>query len=179
MMRYGKSIIDYKRRKTPKRNFKTKVFLFIGPAGTGKSTLMKTLGAYLGTVYRAPAKKGSGAYYDDYDGEEVTIIDEFDGDRMKPTTFNELADEHEFVLPVHGSAGHQFISKYLFIGSNYLPRQWWKNRNASQLRQTTRRIDVVFKVGFKQIPAPNAYDVIMGANGAIAGSYSNALNNNN
>ena len=76
-------------------------------------------------------------------------MDEFDGSRMKPTDFNELCDEHEYVLPVHGSAGHQMVSKYIFIGSNYLPKQWWKNRNPHQLRQTTRRIDAVFKVGFE------------------------------
>lgn len=149
MIRYGKAIKEYKRTITKPRNFKSKVFLFIGPPGKGKSTLMKLIGQALGSFYKAPAPKGSGAYYDDYDGEDVFMMDEFDGSRMKPTDFNELCDEHEYVLPVHGSAGHQMVSKYIFIGSNYLPKQWWKNRNPHQLRQTTRRIDAVFKVGFE------------------------------
>lgn len=148
MIRYGKALKEYKRVKTHPRDFKSKVFLFVGPPGKGKSTLMRIIGKALGSFYKAPAPKGSGAYYDDYDGEDVFMMDEFDGSRMKPTDFNELCDEHEYVLPVHGGAGHQMVSKYIFIGTNYLPSQWWKNRNPAQLRQTTRRIDVIFKVGF-------------------------------
>lgn len=141
MIRFGKQIMDYKRRRTPERNFKTITVVFIGPAGTQKSTLMKLIAPWLGTVYRVPGKKGSGLYFDDYDGEDTMIIDEFDGATMAPTFFNALADEHPCVLPVHGGAGHQMTSRYLFIGTNYLPREWWRKRNAQQVLQTTRRID--------------------------------------
>lgn len=149
MMRYQKNILDYKRRRSVPRNFKSKCFLFIGPPGTGKSTFMTLLAKRLGDVYYAPMKKGSGQYYDDYDGETVFILDEFDGDRMRPVEFNNLVDEHPCVLPVHGGAGHQMRSEYVFVATNYAPRYWWKKRNANQLKQTTRRIDVVFKFGFK------------------------------
>lgn len=149
MIRYKRQFVEYKRIRTPKRDFKTQCWLFVGPPGHGKSTMMTILARMLGRVYFQPFKKGSGLYFDDYDGEDVMIIDEFDGDVMPPKFFNYIADEHPAVLPVHGGAGHQMVSKYLFIGSNYTPRMWWKKRNASQLRQTTRRIDVVFKFGFK------------------------------
>lgn len=145
MIRYGRAIKDYKRRRTPVRSFKTMVCMFIGPPGTGKSTCMKLIAERIGSVYFVPGKKGSGMYYDDYDAEDVMILDEFDGDKMRPTEFNLLADEHPHVLPVHGGAGHQFVSKYLFVGTNYHPKFWWKKRNENQVRQTTRRIDVVFK----------------------------------
>lgn len=158
MIRYGRAIKEYKRTITKPRDFKSKVFLFIGPPGKGKSTLMRLIASQLGSVYKAPMKKGSGQYYDDYDGQDVFILDEFDGDRMRPTEFNEVCDEHECVLTVHGGAGHQMVSKYIFIGTNYLPRQWWKNRNAVQLRQTTRRIDVVFRVGFREGPVRRRVD---------------------
>lgn len=147
-VRFGKAFKDYKRMISVPRDFKTRVVLLVGPPGKGKSTLAKLIASRLGTVYKATSKKGSGMYYDDYDGQDTMILDEFDGARMTPTQFNDLADEHECVLPVHGGAGHQFISKYLIICSNYVPAQWWKNRNPSQLKQTTRRIDVVFKIGF-------------------------------
>jgi len=148
-VRFRGAFTEYRRLMTEPRTWKTRVFLFIGPAGAGKSTLMKTIAKYCGTVYKAPMKKGSGQYFDGYEGEDVFIIDEFDGSRMRPEDFNQLADEHEHTLPCHGAAGYQMVSKYLFIGTNYLPGQWWKNRNAAQVKQTTRRIDVVFKVGFK------------------------------
>jgi len=148
-VRYGKALTEYKRMLTPPRNFKSRVFLFVGPPGKGKSTLMKLIASQIGAIYKVRAKKGSGLYFDDYDGEPVMIIDEFDGDRMRPVFFNELCDEHEFVLPVHGGAGHQMVSRFVFIGSNYAPQFWWKSRKALQLMQTTRRIDIVFKVGFE------------------------------
>ena len=156
-VRHSKFFKEYKRQKTPKRNFKTKVFLFAGLPGTGKSTLMKIIASYIGSVYKATMKKGSGQYWDDYDGEDVIILDEFDGSRMRPTEFNDLADEHECVLPVHGGSGHQMVSKYLFIGSNYCPSQWWQKRSKAQQRQTTRRIDVVFKFGFTSNPNPPGF----------------------
>jgi len=156
-VRHYKAFREYRRITTKPRNFKPKVFLFIGPAGKGKSTLMKLIASYIGTVNVVAQPKGSGVYFDDYDGQDVIIFDEFDGHFMKPTMFNTIFDEHECVIPVHGGAGHQCVSKYMFIGSNYLPRQWWKGRNAAQLRQITRRIDVVFKVGFANPtePKPN------------------------
>jgi len=156
-VRHSKFFKEYKRQKTPARNFKTKTFLFVGLPGHGKSTMMKILARYIGSYYKATNKKGSGQYWDDYDGEDVIILDEFDGSRMTPTDFNDLADEHECVLPVHGGAGHQMVSKYLFIGSNYCPSQWWRKRSKAQLRQTTRRIDVVFKFGFTPNPNPPGF----------------------
>jgi len=150
--RHGKFFKEYKRQGTAPRNFKTKCFLFVGPGGAGKSTLMKLIAARLGTVYKVPQKKGSGLYFDDYDGQDVLILDEMNGNKMPPEDFNSLVDEHEHVLTVHGGAGHQMVSKYIFIGSNYAPQFWWKKRNAAQLYQTTRRIDVVFKVGLKDMP---------------------------
>jgi len=147
-VRHNKSITEYRRIITEKRDFKTKTFLFVGPPGKGKSTLMKILARYVGaTVYKVPAKKGSGLYFDDYDGQEVMLLDEFSGATCPPEFFNLLADEHECVLPVHGGAGHQMVSKYLFIASNYAPKSWWSKRTPNQLLQTTRRIDVVFKIG--------------------------------
>lgn len=144
-VRYRQSFNEYRRHQTEPRDFKTKVVLFAGPAGMGKSTLMKRIAAYIGSVYKVPAKKGSGLYFDDYDNQDVMILDEFSGATCAPEYFNLLADEHECVLPVHGGAGHQMVSKYLFIGTNYAPKYWWKNRSSNQLLQTTRRIDVVFK----------------------------------
>jgi len=91
-------------------------------------------------------EKHTGFWADDYDSESVFFIDEFGGHRCTPTFFNGLADRYPFVVPVHGSAGHQMVARYLVICTNYAPKYWWKNRNADQLRQTTRRIDVLIKM---------------------------------
>jgi len=91
-------------------------------------------------------EKHSGFWADDYDSEPVFYIDEFGGHRCVPTFFNGLADRYPFVIPSHGAAGHQMVSKYLVICSNYAPKYWWRNRNADQLFQTTRRIDMLIKL---------------------------------
>lgn len=139
-VRYGKSFANYKRLKTPVRNFKSIVFLLVGPPGVGKSTLALLIAKSLGSVYTAPLPKGSGVYFDDYAGQDTMIIDEFDGFFLTPAMFNILCDERECVLPCHGGAGHQFVSKYIIICSNYLPKYWWKKRSALQLQQANRRI---------------------------------------
>lgn len=164
MLRYGTSIINYKRRCTKPRDFKTIVFLFVGPSGTGKSRTMHTLAQYLAVlegspdVYNFPLKH-TGFWCDDYDGQKVCILDEMDGNRMVPTMFNLLCDRHPCVLPAHGSAGHQFVAKYLLIGSNYLPKHWWPKAKGHKIEQTLRRIDAtipMLRVLPPKAPVPNA-----------------------
>jgi len=91
-------------------------------------------------------EKHTGFWADDYDSESVFFIDEFGGHRCAPTFFNGLADRYPFVVPAHGTAGHQMVSKYLVICTNYAPKYWWKKRNEDQLKQTTRRIDLMIKM---------------------------------
>jgi len=104
-------------------------------------------------------EKSTGFWADDYDSESVYFIDEFGGDRCRPTFFNGLADRYPFVVPAHGSAGHQMVAKFLVICSNYAPKFWWKNRNADQLKQTTRRIDALIKLIPQRVAQPTVeYD---------------------
>lgn len=144
-VRFNKSFKEYKRIITPKRNFKPTVILIVGPPGLGKSRFATALCEYLGSTYKVPDKH-TGFWCDDYDNEDVFFMDEFDGDRMRPKAFNDLADRYECVIPSHGSAGHQLVSKYMVFCSNYMPKYWWKKRSETQLKQTTRRIDWTIKL---------------------------------
>lgn len=139
--RYGKSFKEYARRTSAKRDFKSTVILIVGPAGVGKSRFAHILLSFLGSHYKLPDKH-SGFWCDDYNREDTFFIDEMDGDRMRPKVFNELCDRYECVLPAHGGVGHQLLSRYILIVSNYLPKFWWRKRNPGQLEQTHRRIDM-------------------------------------
>jgi len=143
-VKFQRSFKEYKRVITKPRDFKSMVILIVGPSGVGKSRFATQLCSFLGSVYKCPDKH-SGFWCDDYDGQDVFFMDEFDGDRMRPKAFNDLCDRYECVLPAHGNAGHQLIAKYIVIVSNYAPKFWWKNRKGDQLKQTTRRIDWTLK----------------------------------
>lgn len=149
MLRYHKGVSEYARIKTQPRSHKTIVILMVGPSGRGKSTTAHTLARYLAFNEGQPdyyifPEKSTGFWCDDYDNHAVALLDEMDGSRITPTMFNTLCDRFPCVVPAHGGPGHQFIAKYLIVVSNYLPKYWWRKRSAEQVRQTTRRIDVVF-----------------------------------
>lgn len=149
MLRYHKSLNEYARVKSRPRDFKTIVFLFVGPSGRGKSTTAHLLANYLSlnegqSSYYIFPEKSTGFWCDDYDNHAVALLDEMDGSRITPTMFNTLCDRFPCVVPAHGGPGHQFLAKYLIVVSNYLPKYWWRKRAPQQVVQTSRRIDVVF-----------------------------------
>lgn len=153
-VKFPRAFHEYKHMVTPERTKKPQVWLFIGPSGTGKTRTAMALARGLGSVYKVPPKQ-SGFWCDRYDQETVFVIDEMSGSKMTPEFFNELLDWYPMDVPVHGHAGHQFNSPYVFITTNYHPKFWWKKRSADQIKQTMRRIDVIVKIGFKP-PIPEA-----------------------
>jgi len=152
-VRYGKAYKEYKRTVTKPRDFKPFCILIVGPSGTGKSRFGTLLAQYLGSVFKLP-KKSSGPWFDDYDNQDVLLCDEFDGDVMRPTVFNEICDRYECVVPAHGSAGHQLVSRFHIVISNYHPKFWWRKRSVDQVKQTMRRFDWVIKM-IPHRPSPN------------------------
>ena len=110
---------------------KTLCFVFYGAGGTGKSSFARRLARYLssddnasGEVFSLPPAKGSGQYWDGYNQGDVVIIDEFKGNRMQPTEFNQLIDSGAHCVPVHGGQV-QFNSRYVIITTNVTPSEWW------------------------------------------------------
>lgn len=166
-IKHAKGFETYKRISTAPRSQKPLVILFVGPSGTGKTRTAAKLGRMLGTFYKVPPKH-TGFWCDDYASEDVFLIDEMNGHKMSPEFFNELCDWEPMNVPSHGSAGHQFTSKYLFITSNYHPKYWWKKRNPDQVKQTMRRIDLVFKFIPPKAPPPPPQPCIHCANGLCA-----------
>lgn len=144
MIRYHRGVTLYTqvKRNYTKRTWKTKVLLFVGPAGMQKSTLANVLAPYFGSsVYSVPESKASGIYFDGYIGQDVVILDEMDGKRMQPTMFNLIADQFSASVPQCGNPDVNWAPRVLIVISNYLPKYWWRKRSAEQIKQTTRRID--------------------------------------
>jgi len=150
MVKFHRAFETYKRVTTEPRRSKPDVYLFIGPSGHGKTRTAVNLAKHIGSFYIVPPK-ATGFWCDDYANQDVFIIDEMDGSKMTPEFFNQLVDWAPMNVPSHGSAGHQFTSNFVFITTNYHPKFWWRRRNVDQVKQTMRRIDVVFK--FLKLPA--------------------------
>lgn len=152
-LQYGRAweryiaITKMKRREEPPT-----VLFFVGPSGVGKTRTALAIAKQFDSYFVAPMPKGSGWYLDGYKQQSVFILDEMDGNYMTPTRFNALMDRYPHQVAVHGGQV-EFNSPLIIIISNYLPKYWWKNRNANQLEQTTRRIHATWF--FPSTKAPN------------------------
>jgi len=167
MARVEKFAINYRRISRPPRDWPMTVFVLVGAPKTGKTRTAWKLASMLGTVFNVPFAKASGLYWDDYDGETSVIIDEFDGSRMSPKFFNLLTDRYPVSVQVHGGAGHQFVSRYVFITSNIPPRQWWPNAQIASVGALFRRITVLLKF-FRTPPPPVPPRRILGYSNLLA-----------
>jgi len=79
-----------------------RVFVFWGPTGTGKTHAATH--NFSMDIFHVPTAKGSGLYFDGYDGNEVLVIDEMHGSRMKHDFLLCLCGDQPVSLPVHGGA---------------------------------------------------------------------------
>lgn len=127
MVRLHKSIRVYKEEaKAVQRSWETIVLVFVGAPGTGKTRSAMLIAEAYGSTYMVPAPKGSGLYFDGYDGQEVAIFDEFDGSFCQPTFWNRLTDRYPMSVPVHLSRNVSWAPKLIIVTSNKVPRSWWK-----------------------------------------------------
>lgn len=116
-----------------KRSTLTICFVLYGSGGSGKSTMAALLADYLigdakgaavDHTWSLPEVKGSGIYFDGYAKQPVVLIEEFKGNRLTPTLFNQLVDRNPLAVPIHGGFV-QFDSPYIIITTNVAPRDWW------------------------------------------------------
>lgn len=94
------------------RSHRTKLFVFWGPPGTGKSHTAHERASKLGTVYYKP----SGAWWDGYEGQDSVIFEDFRGETGLAQLLR-LADKYPLQVPVKGGF-RQFTSARIFITSN-------------------------------------------------------------
>lgn len=132
MLRFGNGYMNYKRLCAPPRDTYTSIILILGDSRVGKTRMARILynsGMFGDGLYVVPEAK-SILYFDGYDGQEVVLLDEMDGSRMKPTMLNNLTDRYEYSIPVHGKANVQFVAKTIIIISNYSYEHWWADSKA-------------------------------------------------
>lgn len=138
VIRYHRGFQWYLNSVDPGRAFKTQVVLFIGDAGTGKSTL-----ANLFPKPYTVAEATSSQFYDGYDcrEHETVIFDDFNG-RIKFQTMLQLMDEHPYHVNVKGGIVN-WKPKWLIICSNKQPDEWYLKASLDPRLWTAfnRRVD--------------------------------------
>lgn len=118
-IRYHRGFEKYKALVIPTvpRDTKTRVHVFVGPPGTGKSRAATT--AAQGRVFR----KHLGEWWDGYDEHDTVIIDDFYG-WIKHCELLRLTDRYPHQVPIKGGF-KEFIPKDIFITSNKPISEWY------------------------------------------------------
>jgi hypothetical protein len=103
----------------PQRDWPTKLIILIGPTGCGKTSAIYS-------EYKKEQiydKDPDTVWFDGYVGQEVVLIDEFNG-KIPYTTMLKLSDRYPMQVQTKG--GHvNFCPRILIVTSNIHPDLWW------------------------------------------------------
>lgn len=138
VVRNYKAFQAYKHHKTGPRNHKTRVFVFWGAPGTGKSRAAFNFDS----AFVVPASNGS-QWMDGYspDRHRTIIFDDFHAS-VPAHLLLRLLDNYPLQFPTKG-AFVQFRPEAIVLTSNYHPRSWYKwDEVKADFGAFERRVDV-------------------------------------
>jgi len=130
---YGRRWEDYRRLLQVRRTWATKVIVFWGETGTGKTrAVYEKAGDDLAVVTYT-----KGGFFLGYNGEETVLLDDFDSDAMPRQVFLHITDRYPYVANVKNGSVN-WAPKVIYITSNTHPRLWYGEDDA-----VLRRLSVV------------------------------------
>lgn len=120
------------------RNFKSFTIWCHGPSGSGKSLWTYNLSKSTKPYYKDDTK-----WWDGYDNNFITILDDFRASNMKFNTLLKLLDRYPFQIEIKGGY-RQFVSSIIIITCIQKPEQTYKILDTEEpLLQLTRRINKI------------------------------------
>jgi len=138
MVKYARGMQTARVVYANERDFKTSVKWYYGSTGTGKSRA-----AYDETrnvsVYWKP---GSSKWWDGYDGQDTTIIDDYRCDLCTFSNLLRLFDRYPLQIEGKGTV-MQFVSKTIIVTAPHRPEVMWRSRTAEDMGQLMRRIEEI------------------------------------
>jgi hypothetical protein len=125
---YGRWYIPcWRRNNKPtkdKKRIGVKLIVLYGTSGTGKSTAAVNFCKENKLSYY---RKPGGIWFEGYEGEDVTIIDEIDKKQIPYDLLTDICDSTQEELTVYCKGGSKkFISKYVIVTSNLPIEQWYR-----------------------------------------------------
>jgi len=137
-IRYPRGITAYILQHQTPREYVMEVHVLWGRTGTGKTRAVyeRARGDDFSVYPLSQNYSGGVIWWDNYQGEEIVLIDDFYG--WIPISYLlKLLDRYPMM--VRTREGHQqFVSKVLYITSNQDPREWYPNA-PEEVRAALRR----------------------------------------
>ncbi|AIF76267.1 Rep [Pollentivirus pleritis] len=121
-----------------KRDYKTFVIWCYGPSGSGKSRWAYEISRKYNPYFKDDTK-----WWDGYDNNSVTILDDFRASNMKFNTLLKLLDRYPYLIEIKGGY-RQFVSSIIIITCIQKHEDTYKIlENDEPLNQLTRRINKI------------------------------------
>lgn len=105
-----------------------------GPPGSGKTR-------YVWDNFPNVYSKPSGPWWDGYSGEEVLLLDDFDGDILY-TEFLKVLDRYKYRVPVKGGYVGARWNK-IFITTNKPPHEFYRKGNRDALKRRIHEVRIL------------------------------------
>jgi len=101
------------------RTWQTDCIVYYGPPGTGKTQ-------YAEAKYPNAYIWNGSKWFDGYDGQEVVLVHDFEGELVAPGFFKRLVDHDSCTVEVKKSHV-RFIAKVVVVTTNTHPSNWFRN----------------------------------------------------
>lgn len=144
MVRNYRAIDRYRGLKSVPGDFQPVVHVLYGPTGTGKSK-------WAFETYPGAYWKSQDNWWDEYDGQETVICDEFYG-WIKYSTLLRICDRYPLRLERKGGFIN-FKCKNILFTSNHEPENWYKN--IEDMSAFIRRVNI-----WHYLPAQNEHHTV-------------------
>lgn len=131
------------------RSWMTRGYWLYGDAGAGKSHAAH-VEFNADTHYRFP---NDGKWWDNYNGQEIVIFDDFRPDQVKFAYLLQLIDKYPMVVPRRGAAPAPFLAKTVIITCTRKPRDAYEDIG-EDMGQLLRRLEVVHVLKNVVTPMP-------------------------
>lgn len=132
VVRYHNNISKLVVMFTPPRDFASRVFLFYGATGTGKTTAAMK---HFKNPFKIICPKHGNLWFDGYDPmfHETVVIDDFYGG-IKWGELLQLTDRHQFLVQIKG-ASVQFRAKTIIFTSNQHYESWYPKMDKAPFKR--------------------------------------------